>query len=179
VGRNPSRPSCTPDTGAVAVLQRGHHPHRGQAVRVARAGPIYRCHILDSAHGADMVIGCCSFATSLRSRVTKRSSGGCSLSGESRSLVARYRSLGPPHLGSGPFVTQYPPGRSTDMRDGPRRLPLIALGALGALICADPHGHLGLPESGSGALWTSAVQDPAVRRPKRSLWTAPGISGVL
>src|ERR1700730_5070240 len=31
-------------------------------------------------------------------------------------------------------VTQYPPGRSTDMRDGPRRLPLIALGALGALI---------------------------------------------
>jgi hypothetical protein len=38
------------------------------------------------------------------------------------------------HIACLDLVTHDPPGRSTDMQDGPRRLPLIALGALGALI---------------------------------------------
>src|ERR1700738_5236453 len=47
------------------------------------------------------------------------------------------------------FVTRYPPGRSTDMRDGPRRLPLIALGALGALIALILVGTYIYRESGA------------------------------
>jgi hypothetical protein len=38
------------------------------------------------------------------------------------------------HIHVWTVVTHDPPERSTDMRDGPRRLPLIVLGALGALI---------------------------------------------
>ncbi len=33
------------------------------------------------------------------------------------------------HIACLGLVTHDPPGRSTDMQDGPRRLPLIALGA--------------------------------------------------
>src|ERR1700686_905362 len=46
-----------------------------------------------------------------------------------RTLLELPRSLRPAW-----FVTHGPPGRSTGVRDGPRRLPLIAVGSVGALI---------------------------------------------
>ena len=51
--------------------------------------------------------------------------------------------------GLGASVTHDPPGRFTDMRGGPRRLPLIALGALGALIALTLAGIYVYHTSGS------------------------------
>ena len=53
------------------------------------------------------------------------------------------------HIHVWTVVTHDPPERSTDMRDGPRRLPLVALGALGALIALIIAGNYVYQTNGS------------------------------